>query len=144
MALRVLPRLIYGEKHAYGTPLTGSGTAASVSKLTRDDAARFHATWFKPNNATLVVVGDTTLAEIQPQARAALRLAGRRATCRRRTWAAVSAATRSAVYLLDRPGALQSVILAGHAAPPRKQPAGDRHRDDEQRPRRRSSAPAST
>jgi len=67
MALRVFPKLMYGAEHAYGNPLTGSGTEASVSKLTRDDLIKFHSTWFKPGNATLVVVGDTTLAEIQPK-----------------------------------------------------------------------------
>ena len=67
MALRVLPRLLYGANHAYSTPFTGSGTEASVAQITRADAAKFHDTWFKPNNATLVVVGDTTLAEIKPR-----------------------------------------------------------------------------
>ncbi len=65
MALRVLPRLIYGAGHAYANPFTGSGTEATVSGITREQVARWHATWFKPNNATLVVVGDTTLAEIR-------------------------------------------------------------------------------
>src|ERR1019366_7481600 len=51
LALRVLPGLIYGKGHAYSEPWTGSGTAASVSQLTREDMARFHAAWFKPNHA---------------------------------------------------------------------------------------------
>jgi zinc protease len=59
--LRVFPGLLYGPQHAYGNPLTGSGTEASVSKLTREDLVKFHDTWFKPNHATLIVVGDTTL-----------------------------------------------------------------------------------
>ena len=49
MGLRVLPGLIYSQGHAYSEPWTGSGTTASVSKLTREDMARFHASWFKPN-----------------------------------------------------------------------------------------------
>src|SRR6202011_2948776 len=36
MALRVFPELLYGPKHAYGNPLTGSGTATSVTKMTRE------------------------------------------------------------------------------------------------------------
>ena len=67
MALRVFPKLLYGSGHAYGNPLTGSGTEASVSKLTPADLRKFHDTWFKPNNATLIVVGDTTLKEITPR-----------------------------------------------------------------------------
>ena len=65
LALRVLP----GPSrpgHAYGQPLTGSGTEASVKAMTRDDLVRFHQAWFKPNAATLVVVGDITMAELRP------------------------------------------------------------------------------
>src|SRR5256886_6113357 len=47
MALRVFPQLLYGAKHAYGNPLTGSGTEESVTRMTRDDLVRFHRTWFK-------------------------------------------------------------------------------------------------
>ncbi len=68
MALRVVPTLIYGQGHPYAVPFTGTGTEASVSKMTREDLAKFHETWFKPNNATLLVVGDTTLARNQTQA----------------------------------------------------------------------------
>ena len=68
-----LPRLLYGEGHAYAIPFTGSGTEASVSRLTRDDVARWHATWFKPNNATLVVVGRHDARRDQAEAREALR-----------------------------------------------------------------------
>src|SRR5499427_2677326 len=66
MGLRVFPGLLYGPGHAYGNPLTGSGTAASVEKMTREDLVKFHQAWFKPNHATLVVAGDTTLSEVTP------------------------------------------------------------------------------
>ena len=65
--------LIYGPGHPYGNPLTGSGTTESITKMTREDLAKFHQTWFRPNNATLIVVGDTTLAEITPKLEKALR-----------------------------------------------------------------------
>ena len=44
-----------------------TGTEATVSKMTREDLVKFHETWFKPNNATLLIVGDTTLAEVTPK-----------------------------------------------------------------------------
>ena len=121
MALRVLPRLIYGDKHAYGTPLTGSGTSESVAKITRDDVQKFHGTWFKPNNATLVVVGDTTLAEIQPRIEK-LFAAWKAGDVPKKNVAAVPARSRAEVYVLDRPGAQQSVIIAGQPAPPKANP----------------------
>ena len=66
IGLRVLPALLYGAGHPYGNPLTGSGTKESVAKLTREDLVKFHDTWFRPNDSTLIVVGDTTLAELTP------------------------------------------------------------------------------
>ncbi|MBA3556767.1 MAG: insulinase family protein, partial [Gemmatimonadales bacterium] len=67
MALRVLPGLLYGEGHAYANPWTGSGTEASTARIGRDDLVKFHRTWFRPNHATMVVVGATTMAEIRPR-----------------------------------------------------------------------------
>jgi len=121
MALRVLPRLIYGEGHAYALPLTGSGFTSTVERLTRADVQKWHSTWFKPGNATLVVVGDTTLAEIQPRIERAFSgwPAG---TAPKKNIAPVQPGPQPDVYILDRPGALQSVILAGHASPPQNNP----------------------
>ena len=67
MALRVFPRLLYGSGHAYSSPMTGSGTETSLAALKRSDLQKFHATWFRPNNATLVIVGDTSLKELTPK-----------------------------------------------------------------------------
>jgi zinc protease len=121
LALRVLPALIYGKGHAYSEPWTGSGTAASVSQLTREDMARFHAAWFKPNHATLMVVGDTTLAEIRPKLEK-LFSAWAPGETPQKNVASVALPERSVVYLIDRPGAQQSLILAGSVAPPRNNP----------------------
>ncbi len=121
MALRVFPRLVYGEGHAYATPWTGSGTAASVAKITRDDLAKFHATWFKPDHATLVVVGATTMAAIKPKLER-LFAAWRRGEVPRKNIAAVPTRPAPEVYLMDRPGALQTVLIAGDVAPPRANP----------------------
>ena len=121
MALRVFPVLLYGSGHAYGIPLTGSGTEESVSRLRRDDLIEFHRTWFKPNNASLIVVGATTLAEITPKLE---RLFGswRPGDVPKKNIGEVAQQPRSAVYLLDRPGSEQSIIFAGHVAPPKRNP----------------------
>jgi zinc protease len=118
VGLRVLPRLMYGESHAYGVPFTGSGYAAVVAKLSREDLAAFHRAWFKPNNATLVVVGDTTRAEIVPRLEK-LFGAWKAGEAPKKNIAAVAVPARPAVYLLDQPGSVQSVIFAGHVAPPK-------------------------
>jgi len=121
MALRVFPRLIYGADHAYSVPFTGSGYEATVSEIDRDDVVAFHQSWFLPNNATLLVVGDTTLAEITPalEKRFGGWTSGDAPT---KNIAAVSNKDAQSVYLIDRPGSEQSVIFAGHLAPPKDNP----------------------
>jgi hypothetical protein len=101
MALRVFPGLLYGPQHAYGNPLTGSGTEASVSKLTREDLAKFHETWFKPNHATLIVVGDTTLSELTPKLEKLLD-GWKRGDVPAKNISKVEYRPKPVVYLLDR------------------------------------------
>ena len=121
MALRVFPALFYGEGHAYSLPFTGSGNEESVASLTREDLESFHDMWFKPNNATLVAVGDITLEELMPhlEERFGQWAPGDVPT---KNVAEVAHAAKSRVYLLDRPQAQQSIILTGHLAPPRNTP----------------------
>jgi zinc protease len=115
MALRVLPGLIYGPAHAYGHPLTGSGTAASVQRITCDDLVKFHQTWFRPNSSTLVVVGDTTLADMTPKLEK-LFAGWKPSEVPVKNVSVVQLPSKPVVYLVDKPGASQSVILAGHVA----------------------------
>ncbi len=121
LALRVLPGLLYGAGHPYGNPLTGSGTKESVAKLTREDLVKFHDTWLGPNNSTLIVVGDTTLAELTPKLEK-LFAGWKSGSVPSKNAETVPVASKSAVYLIDKPGALQSVIVAGVVAPPRANP----------------------
>ncbi|HNV02018.1 MAG TPA: pitrilysin family protein [Vicinamibacterales bacterium] len=121
IALRVLPGLIYGPGHAYGLPLTGSGTIESVGRITRDTLLKFHGDYFKPSNATLIVVGATTMAEIKPRIEK-LFAAWKPGPVPARNVRTVAAAKAQAVYVIDRPGAEQSLILAGHVAPPKSNP----------------------
>ena len=58
------PRLVFGEKHRYGTP-AGGGTA-EVKAITLDDLRAFHRTYYRPENSTLLVVGDVTAATVMP------------------------------------------------------------------------------
>ena len=121
LALRVLPALVYGPDHVYARPLTGTGTEQSVGRMTRADLAKYHATWFKPNNATLLVVGDTTLAEITPQLEKAF-ASWKAGEVPKKVITQVAAPAKPLVYVVDRPGALQSVIVGAQLAPPRNSP----------------------
>ena len=117
MALRVLPTLMYGSDHAYSQPLTGSGTEESVTAIDQAALQGFHDTWFRPNNATLIVVGDTTLQEVRPliEARFGDWAA---ADIPRKTLDTVAQADGETIFVVDRPDSEQSMIIGGHVAPP--------------------------
>jgi zinc protease len=121
LALRVFPGLLYGKGHAYSNPWTGSGTEQSTAKITREDLIRFHQSWFKPNHATLVVVGATSMAEIRPKLEQ-LFAGWKPGDVPVKAIATVGQQPRPVVYLIDRPGSLQSLIIAGNVAPPKANP----------------------
>lgn len=121
MGLRVLPKLLYGKDHAYSGPFTGSGTEESVSKMTRDDMVKFHQSWIKPNNATLIIVGATTLDEIKPELEKIFK-DWKPGEVPKKNLSNVQLQEKSSVYIMDKPGAQQSVVFAGHIAPPRNNP----------------------
>jgi zinc protease len=120
IAMRVLPKLIFGAGHAYGSPLTGSGTVASVKGLARKDVEAWYRAWFKPGAATLVVTGDTSLAEVKPKLERLLGGWGRGETPRKNVGPVPPPA--AGMYVIDRPGAIQSLVLVGTVAPPRNNP----------------------
>ena len=121
MALRVFPVLLYGPNHSYGVPFSGTGTEAGVQGITRDALMKFHDTWFKPNNATLVVVGDITMPELQPRLEKLFQ-GWKQGPVPPKNLGTVPALAASVVYLLDKPGAEQSVIFAGNLFPPKANP----------------------
>ena len=120
-ALRVLPPLLYGEGHAYAIPFTGSGTEASIAALTRADLVAYHRDWVRPENATLVIVGDTTLAQIVPLLEK--HLGDWKGEGAGKAGVAVTAVARPGaprVFLIDQPGAVQANIFTGHLMPSTK------------------------
>jgi len=121
MALRVFPALLYGKGHAYGNPLTGSGTSESVAKMTRNDLVKFHNVWFRPNGATLIVAGDTSLNELKPKLEK-LFANWKAGQIPKKNISNVPFPPKPVIYLIDKPGALQSIIIAGLVAPPTANP----------------------
>jgi zinc protease len=116
LAMRLFPALLYGEGHAYSMPLTGSGTEESVARINRDSLVNYHRTWFRPNNATMIVVGDTTMAEIKPKLEK-LFANWEPGEIPTKNIAEVSLSETEKVFLIDRPDSEQSIIFAGNVAP---------------------------
>ena len=122
-ALRVLPPLLFGADHPYGVPFTGSGTEAQVAALTRDDLVAYQRAWLRPEQATLIVVGDTTLKDIVPLLNRTL--GDWKGEGDAETAQAVPEVARPAkprVFLIDQPGAVQANIFAGELVPSAKDP----------------------
>ncbi len=117
MALRVVPKFLYGEGHAYSLPLTGSGYEKTVSALTRADVVKFYDTWIKPNNATLMVVGDIEMPDLLTKIES--RFGNwQPGEVPRKNMAAVSGGKGNRLYLIDRPESQQSIIIAGYLTEP--------------------------
>jgi len=121
MGLRILPHLLYGNGHAYSNPFTGSGTESSVKAITRNDLVKFHDTWFAPNNAVLVVVGDMNPDELKTKLEKSF-ASWKKHTVPEKNIKDVALAAQPSVYIIDKPGALQSIIFAAEISPSAKDP----------------------
>jgi zinc protease len=119
LAMRVLPPLLYGAGHPYGIPFSGSGTEASVAALTRADLVDYQRDFLRPDNATIIVTGAVTPATLLPLLEKHFGdwqpPASTRPALPEITPAQPGAGAR--VFLLDRPGAQQTTVLAGQLMP---------------------------
>jgi len=123
IATRLYPKLIYGEGHAYANPRSGLGYEDSVKAITVEDLRSFHQRWFRPDNATLLIVGDTTLAQIKPLLEK--RLGGWRAPASAKpakNLGEVALPAQPRVFLVNKTGAEQTLLMAAHLAPPKSDP----------------------
>jgi zinc protease len=116
LSRRIIPSLLFPKDHPYNIPLTGSGTRQSLEKTDRNNLVTFHQTWFVPNNGFTVVVGDITETELKDKLEKGL--AGWESkNVPENNLAAVAIATSASVYIIDKPGAGQSQIVAAEIAP---------------------------
>ena len=123
LALRTLPPLLYGEGHPYAIPFTGTGTEAAIKALSADDLRAWQGAWLRPDNVRILVAGDTTLPEITAKLNAAFGDWTPPAVAKgSKSIPEVASQTKPRVFLIDKPGAQQSLILAGLLAPPTTAP----------------------
>ena len=117
MALRVFPKILYGQGHPYSNPYYGSGYEATVQSITAEDVQKFYNTWIKPNNATLIIVGDIPLADLT--AKIENKFAGwKKGEIPKNNVAMVKNVPGNKIYLINKPEASQSVIFAGYLTAP--------------------------
>jgi zinc protease len=111
--------ILYGSQHPYGANATG--TEASLNAMTPADLVQFYSSYYRPNNATLIVVGDVKLKEITQRLEKAFEN-WKPATIPAVTLPPVPAVDQRRVYLIDKPGAAQSEIRIGYPAAARNTP----------------------
>ncbi|MFL5386753.1 MAG: M16 family metallopeptidase [Longimicrobiaceae bacterium] len=111
--------LVYGARHPYGR----FATVEATRTLDRDRVAAFHRAAYRPENATLILVGDVDPAALQPAVERAFG-----------AWRATGAAPApegsldapqigtTTIFLVDKPGAAQSEIRIGHPGVARSTP----------------------
>ena len=122
LAQRLLPKFLYGVDHPYGASFTGTGNKETLQAIKRADLERFHASWFQPAGAILIAVGDTTLEDLRAKIEARFKGWTGADKPPAKNIAAVENPTTSALYLVDKPGAVQSMILGGVISTPARHP----------------------
>ena len=110
------PASIYGSAHPYGAP--AQGTEASVKALTTEDLQSYYQANFRPNNATLIVVGDVTPAQVEQKINA-LFGSWQRADIPQINYSEPPKSGTTTIYLIDKPGAAQSSFRIGAVGVPR-------------------------
>lgn len=120
MANLAFPAIVFGTQHPYGRPL--NGTEASTALLVRDRVAQFYGANYRPQLAKLLVVGDITLAEAQRLVEERFGAWERETSPAAPAVPVVAAPPARTIYLVDKPGAAQSVIRIGNLGVPRTSP----------------------
>ena len=113
------PAIVFGAGHPYGHPL--NGTDAATAAIARQQVVQFYRTYYRPAGARVLVVGDIGLAEARKLVATRFGAWDKADVPAFPTAPAPAPAVRT-VYLIDRPGAAQSVIRIGHVGPPRTTP----------------------
>jgi len=110
------PAIIYGSAHPYGAP--AQGTEASVKALTTGDLQSYYEANFRPNNATLIVVGDVTPTQVEQKINA-LFGSWQRADIHQLNYSEPPKSGTTTIFLIDKPGAAQSSFRIGAVGVPR-------------------------
>jgi len=109
LAMVAMTRALFGD-HPYGH--VAMGDKGSLTAVTLDDVKGFWKSNYTPANATLLVVGDVTRAELETRLAANLG-SWKGGPAPKRALKPAAAPTTRTVYLVDKPGAAQSVIAVG-------------------------------
>jgi zinc protease len=118
LAQLAFPRIVFGPTHRYGT--SANGLPPAIESFTVEDVRAFYRAHYRPDNATLLVVGDVRPAALLPALEKTF------GTWKVDGMAALVAGVPNApqlgtrqVYIIDKPEAAQSQIRIGWVGVPR-------------------------
>ncbi len=121
VAEQLVSGLAFTRGSGYGHPIQGN--EASLSSLSREDVANHFQKVYGPVNSTFVVAGDVRLDDVVAQVQSALGDWNNNTTVEDRGAITLDGnAGSAAIYLVDHPGAAQSVIRALHTTIARQHP----------------------
>lgn len=118
LAQEAFNRAIYGSGHPASLV---AAPAESIQKLTTKDLSEFHSTHYRPNNAILAIVGDVTMKGIMPKIEKAFG-DWKKADVPAYNLPATPTQADAKIYLIDRPGSVQTVIQLGNLGIERTNP----------------------
>jgi zinc protease len=118
IAYRNIGKLLYGDTHPYGKPLTGSGLSDTISSITRSNIIDLHARALSPDNLTFAVAGDIDLETLVGLLENKFGGWKGNSTSKLKAFTTVALPSQRTVYLIDKPNAQQSFIVAGQLLPP--------------------------
>ncbi len=112
-------KLLYGVKHPYGKSL--GGDEASIRAMTKAELEKFHSEYYRPNNSTLIVVGDTDSKTLLPKLEKAFAL-WKPGEIPKQSAPGAGSFDAPGIYIVDKPGAAQSVLSIGQIGVDRSNP----------------------
>jgi zinc protease len=115
---QVFAKVLYGESHPYGQ----RATEASVKAITRDDIVAFQKAYYQPGRAIITVVGDTTLIKAKAAIEKGLAAWAKGGDKVAFNYPKLPELQPAKIYLVDKPGAAQSIVNIGMPGPPRNTP----------------------
>jgi zinc protease len=115
---QVFAKILYGDAHPYGQRVTES----SVKSITRDDVVAFAKNYYQPGRAIITVVGDITPAKAKVAVEKGLTAWAKAGDKPSFDYPKLPELQPAKIYLVDKPGAAQSVFNIGLPGPPRNTP----------------------
>ena len=112
---QVFPALLYED----GIPFHGYGTKSVLQSLRLKNLRVFYEDRYRPNNSTLVVVGDISMGELQPMLEETFG-SWKRGVISPITTQITQVVTGKKIYLVNRPNAEQSLVVGLQVIPGRK------------------------